>query len=208
MWVAATVLFGLLVGAGAGGFLLRGVVGQSYEPPTQAEIVGAEVEKWSAQVAKDPESVPPHLELAYALQADGQLERALEEYAYVIRRDPANTAAHYQRGVIYLGLGLGKEGEAALWKVLEYEPEHVQAAVALGRFYADGAQYRSIVTTVRPAVVAHPHSAELQFLLGLAYEHMDHTDWAIARYNLSLKASPDYAEAHQGLTRLGARPAN
>lgn len=203
LWAALGVLLLLLAAVGAGGYVLRGFVGES-PAVTGQEVVNAEIEKWTSEVEKDSESVPAHLGLAYAFQSDSQYDRALEEYAHVIRRDPSNTAALFQQGVIYLKLGLGQEGETSLWKALEYEPEHVQAATALGRYYAEREQYRSVVTAVRPAVVAHPDSAELQCLMGIAYENLDHRDWAIARYRMALDAAPDYVEAHEGLTRLGA----
>jgi tetratricopeptide (TPR) repeat protein len=206
-WLAVLVLVALLVAAGVGGYFLRQAIGED-APQSVPQLASQQVERLTAVLEKDPDNVEARLSLGYAHQSRQEWDLALEQYKAVAEKDPSNAGALYQQGVIYSALALDQEAEAAYWKVLEIDPEHVQAAIALGRMYAEQENFRSIVSAVRPAVVAHPGSAELQYLLGLAYEHTDHEDWAIARYNLSLQASPDYAEAHQGLTRLGARPSN
>lgn len=200
-WLAALVLAALLVVVGAGGYLLRGALTPTAMPV--GEVVDAEVEKWTRASVEDPESVSVRLDLAYALQKAGEYDRALEEYAWVLRREPANVTAHFQQGAIYLELGLDKDGETSLWRALEAEPEHVQTASALGRYYASKGQYRSLLIAVRPAAVEHPGSAELQYLMGLAYEKLGEAQWAEARYRMAIEAAPDHIEAHEGLIRLG-----
>jgi len=202
LWVALTLLAALFVAAGAGGYYLRGLMGE--RPSDVAQVTDSEIAKWTAAVRRDSDDIPARLALAYAYQVDRQWDLALKQYDYVIRRDPGNTAALYQQGVIYIDLGLGKEAEVSLWKVLDLEPEHVQAASALGRYYVGLEQYRSVATVVRPAVLAHPDSAELQYLIGLAYEKLGERQWAVDRYRLALQAAPDFTEAHAGLLRLGA----
>jgi Flp pilus assembly protein TadD len=93
-----------------------------------------------------------------------------------------------------------------LWRVLGREPGHVAAASALGDYYASVGQYRSLVAAVRPVTVIHPDDAHLQYLMGLAYEHLGRPDWAAARYRLSLGADPGVPEALAGLKRLSANP--
>ena len=44
--------------------------------------------------------------------------------------------------------------------------------------------------------------ADLQYLMGLAYENTGHPDWAAARYRMALETLPDMAEAREGLERL------
>jgi len=205
-WLAVAILVLLLVAAGVGGYLLRQAVGED-APESVPQLASQQVERLTAVLEKDPGNVEARLNLGYAYQSRHEWDLALQQYKAVAEAEPSNAGVLFQQGMIYSALSLDDEAEAAYWKVLDIDAEHVQAAIALGRLYAKRENYRSVVTAVRPAVVAHPDSAELQFLLGLAYEHIDHKDWAIARYNLALEASPDYAEAHQGLTRLGARPA-
>lgn len=202
MWVAVVVLAAVFVFAGLGGYFLRGFIGE--RPTAVAEVANAEIERWTAAVRRDPEDLRARMGLGYAYQVARRWDLALNQYAFVIRKDPTNTGALYQQGIIYRDLGLGNEAEVSLWKVLELEPEHVLAATALGRYYAGAEQYTTMVTAVRPAVDAHPNSAELQYLLGLAYENLDERQPAIDRYRLALQVAPDFTEAHAGLLRLGA----
>lgn len=199
-WLAALVLAALFVAAGLGGYFLRDVF--SPQESVSGTVYSSEIEKWSQVVADHPDSVSARLSLAYAYQNDRQYDLALEQYSEVLRTEPSNPTALYHQGVIYLDLKLDDQGEASLWRVLDAEPDHVQASAALGRFYAAKGHYRSVVAAVRPAAVAHPGSAELQYLMGFAYENLGNSAWATERYRMALAAAPDYIEAREGLARL------
>ena len=56
---------------------------------------------------------------------------------------------------------------------------------------------------MRPVVQADPSLADLQYLMGLAYEKTGQTAWAKERYKLALKYTPDNQQAKDGLRRLG-----
>lgn len=202
-WVAALVLVSLFVLAGGLGFWLRGLWVVS--PPTEAQIVNAEIERWTAEVDRNPDDITARLGLGYACQQAGELDRALDAYAAVLRRDPSNVTALFHQGEIYLRLGLDQDAETVLWKVLDAEPDHVQAAIALGHYYVEHSRFRDAISAVRPAAVAKPGSAELQYLMGYAYEHMGNLQWSKARYTMAIEASPDHVGAHEGLARLGVR---
>lgn len=169
--------------------------GPPAEPP--------QVERWRLEVERNPNDMAARLQLGFAYQAAGDNEQALAEYDAVLKQEPRNTAAIYNRAVVLRESGEDKLAEEAFWDVLEIEPEHVGAAAQLGRYYASRNEYRSVLAAVRPVVGVHPESAELQYLTGLAYENLGERSWAIARYRLALKASGDMVEARQGLQRLG-----
>ncbi len=198
-WLAALVLVLLLAVVGLGGFLARGLLSEPrYASPEEREVRVRETE-----LASDPDDIQARLALGYAYQQAGRLEEALAEYAAVLELVPTDTAALYNTGVIRRELGEDAEAEAVLWEVLEVNPEHVLAAKALGELYADRAHYRSLVEAVRPAAEANPSSADLQYLMGLAYENLGRIDWAAERYRLALTYYPDMPEAREGLERLG-----
>ena len=114
-----------------------------------------------------------------------------------------DTAALYNKGIVLLELGRDDDAEEVLWDVLEIDPRHVLAAKALGELYAERREYRSLVAAVRPVVEENPEAADLQYLMGLAYENLGRPDWAEARYRLALQYYPDMREAREGLERLG-----
>lgn len=199
-WLAAFVLVLLLALVAVGGFVMRGMILE----PRYASPEDREIRVWLAEVAEDPDDIHARLALGYAYQKDSRYEDALSEYEFVLGVMPTDTAALYNTGVIMLELGRFAEAEEALWAVLEVNEEHVLAARALGEYYAGHGHYRSLLEAVRPAAEANRSSADLQFLVGLAYENLGRADWAEERYRLALTYYPDMAEAREGLDRLGA----
>ncbi len=199
-WLAGLVLALLLAVMGVGGYVLRGVVAGEGRV---SSVEDAEVARWQAAVRKDPGDLTARVSLGYAFQRAGRYDRAVDEYLFVVEKDPRNTAALYNLAVVYRELDVDDKAEAALWDVLEVVPDHALAAKALGELYLERGQYRSLLKAVRPVVEVHPEIADLQYLTGVAYENLGHTDWAIARYRLALKYAPDYIEAKDALKRLG-----
>lgn len=201
VWLAILVLVLLLAVMVAGGWLLRGVLGGG--TTDEAEL---EIREKRARVEAAPEDMHARLELAFAYQQAQRYREAIDNYDIVLAEDPRDTAALYNKGMIHLELDLEDSAEAHLWDVLEIDPGHVLAASALGEMYAERGHYRSLVEAVRPVVETNPSAADLQYLMGLAYENLGRADWAEARYRLALKYVPDMPEAHEGLERLGVQP--
>lgn len=199
VWLAALVLVLLLAVMGLGGYILAGYVSASGEDtPLGREIAAAE-----QAVAHAPDDPAAHLALGFAYQQERRFDDALVEYDLVLKYSPQDTAASYNMGMVLFELGRDQEAEERLWDVLEVDETHVLAAKALGEYYAEREEYRSLVVAVRPAVQAHETAADLQYLMGLAYENLNRLDWAEARYRLALTYVPDMEEAHDGLARLG-----
>lgn len=202
MWLAVLVLALLLAVMVVGGWLLRGAV--SGDTPT--DPVAIEIGRWEEEVRAKPDDMQAQLQLAFAYQKGQRYREALERYDIVLASFPNDTAAHYNKGIVYRELGLDDEAEKSFWDVLEISPAHELAASALGELYAERGHYQSIIVAVRPAVEAKPQAADLQYLMGLAYENTGRDDWAEARYRLALEYVPDLQDAKDGLERLGATP--
>lgn len=202
MWLAVLVLALLLAIMGVGGWLLRGAF--SGDRATDPAVL--EVREWEDRVSESPEDAQAQLNLAFAYQKARRYRDALDRYDMVLRNDPRNAAALYNKGIILLELDRDEEAEETLWDVLGIDEGHVLASSALGELYAARGHYRSLVKAVRPAAEAHPEAADLQYLMGLAYENLGRADWAEARYRLALKYVPDLQKAKDGLARLGVEP--
>jgi tetratricopeptide (TPR) repeat protein len=199
VWLAALVLVLLLALVGVAGYVIRARFAGT-APRTAADIAVLQAQK---AVAARPTDVQGRLDLGFAYQQDGKYPEAIAEYDTVIRTDPKNTAALYNKGMVYFQLQDPAKAETLLWDVLKVSKTHVLAAKALGDYYAGKKEYRSLVVAVKPAADARPDMADLQYLMGLAYENLGHRDWAIGRYQDALKYVPDLPEAHAGLKRLG-----
>lgn len=196
-WLAVLVLLLLVAVVAVGGFILRGILSEAGMSKEQREV-----RRWEREALQRPSDPRVRLNLGYAYQLDKQYDQALDQYRQVIQADPSSTGALYNMGVIYLELGLGKSAETRFWDVLEVDPEHALAAKALGEYYASQKHYKSLISAVRPVVQANPRLADLQYLMGLAYENLGKPDWSRARYRLALQYAPDLKEARAGLRRL------
>ena len=200
IWLAVLVLVLLLAVMGVGGYIVRGMVAGT-APRTSEEM---EIERWREEVRRDPQDVQALLSLGFAYQQDEKYDQALDAYGKALKLAPTEPAANYNRGVIYETLDLPDKAEEAFWDVLEVEADHTLAAKALGEHYLAKKQYRSLVKAVRPAVEAKPQMADLQYLMGAAYENLGEFEWAKARYELAVTYVPDMKEAREGLKRMEA----
>lgn len=200
VWLALLVLALLLAVMGVGGFALRGALEHSSSPTSAVDL---EIAKWEDSVKINSDDLEAHLSLGFAYQQAKRYDDAIAQYDFVIDRTPKDTAALYNRGVALMALGDDDGAEATWWQVLEIEPQHVLSAKSLGELYADRGEYRSLVEAVRPVVEQNDSAADLQYLMGLAYENLGRADWAKIRYELALKYYPDMPEAKEGLKRLG-----
>jgi len=200
LWLMVLVLVLLLAVMGIGGFVIRGVIAGDRPAVTREQL---EVVSWLKQINTHPNDPQLHLGLGYAYQQAGQYRKAIAEYEFVLNADPRDTAALYNRGVSYQLLNSGEEAKASWQAVLKVDATHALAAKALGEYYVDQRDYRSLVAVVTPAVQAHPEMADLQYLLGLGYEKQDEPKLAIAHYRLALTYAPGMTDARAGLKRLG-----
>lgn len=197
-WLAGLVLVLLLAVFGVGGFLLRGYLERGATPAS------AKTRTLEREVRQNPSSKEAHLALGFAYQTERRYKDAIKEYDIVLKEEPRNTAALYNKGNVLMQTGSRKEAENAFWKVLEISPTHVLAAEALGEYYASRHQYKSLLIAVKPAAEAEPTMADLQYLMGLAYENLGQRAKAVDRYRAALSYAPDLEDARQGLARVEA----
>lgn len=201
-WLAILVLVLLLVVVGLAGYAVRAGLDSARQPHTAEDVA---VQRAQAAVEALPSDKQAHLDLGYAYQQAGRYAEALAEYDIVLKKDPKDTAALYNKGMVYFLLKDDKKAEQTLWEVLNVSKTHALAAKALGDYYAGKKQYKSLIVAVKPAADARPDMADLQYLMGLAYENTGHADWAAGRYRDALKYVPDMPEAIAGLKRLGVK---
>jgi len=200
LWLAVIVLVLLLACVGVGGFILRDVLDNGNESKSALDL---EIEDYEGALSTSPDDIKLHVELGFAYQRASRYDDAIAEYDAALDLDPRDTAALYNKGVILIELEEFQRAEEVLWDVLEIEPTHTLAASRLGKYYASLGEYHSVVVAVRPAAEEHTQMADLQYLMGLAYENTGHPDWAEMRYGMALECAPDMQEARDGLERLG-----
>jgi protein O-mannosyl-transferase len=77
---------------------------------------------WTDTVQKSPELERPHLNLGIAHMSTGQVDRALEEYRYVLSLNPKSTAAYVNIATIEFSKGDFEGAERTLQKVVQLSP--------------------------------------------------------------------------------------
>lgn len=201
-WLALLVLVLLLAVSALGGYLVRGALVDE-KPSTPAEFAVKNLEK---EAKVDPDNPENQLALGYAYQQEGRYDDALKQYELVLKAEPQNTGALYNKGIVLMTVGKTKEGEAVLWDLLEIAPDHVLAAKALGDYYVEKKHYKSALVALEPVIQLQPQYADLQYLAGYSCEQLAINDKAVEYYRGALTYSPDHAEAKAGLARLGVTP--
>ena len=87
-------------------------------------------------------------ELNYLI-ANGETEKALQNFADAIEADPDNASLFYNRGVIYDGLDSTEEAAADYSKAIEIDPEFFDAAYNLGAmYYNKGAEWNNTASSL------------------------------------------------------------
>jgi tetratricopeptide (TPR) repeat protein len=198
-WMALLVALLLIGVLAVGALVVRRVVEE--RAATDPAVVA--IARYQDQVASNPADMGARLNLAYAYQQAERYDEAVKQYDRVLQTQPGDLAALYNEGVI--AAARGDKAAAARWwkKVLGVDPTHVLAAKALGEQLASGGDYRGVLVVVGPAVEANPQMADLDYLMGLAYEKLGDRAKARERYRIALAYSPDLQEARTALDRLG-----
>jgi tetratricopeptide (TPR) repeat protein len=204
-WLAALVLVLLLAVVGVSGYLIRDRLGGDSNGGAAASIRELAIRHAQDAVSETPNDVQAHLDLGFAYQENAQYDKALNEYDNVLKIDKRNTAALYNQGVIHRQLGDTRTAEKLFLEVLDISKTHALAAKALGEYYRDKNDPAALIRAVAPAAEARPDMADLQYLLGWAYEKRGDLKGAERFYRDALKYVPDMPEARAALTRVGGK---
>ncbi|MFQ5897589.1 MAG: tetratricopeptide repeat protein [Candidatus Methylomirabilia bacterium] len=96
-------------------------------------------------VSVRPGFLEAHLQLGYALLELGEPAQALQEFEFVLRKNPVSPGARVGRGIAHLRLGRTDEGIRLLQEAVVLNPEPVRGHYELGRAYeAKGEWSRAI----------------------------------------------------------------
>src|SRR5262249_2957601 len=142
-----------------------------------------QVTLWSDCAAKSPHKARPHWNLAMALERQGRLEEAVQQYRAVVdatRTDKiAEALARASQARINLLVNEDELEESQL------EESQLEEAV---RFYTD-------------ILRLMPNSAEDHNALGRVLERQGKVAEAVRQYTEALRLEPHYARAHKNLER-------
>lgn len=151
-----------------------------------------------------------YLELAEALESDGQLEKALPWYREAARRDPSSAAISQKMGTLLRRLSRHSESIAALQRSLALSPNRALTWHELGQSYRSAGRTADALNALRKAIVLDPELPEAHNNLGILLHSTGDATRAEAGFREAIRVKPDYADAHGNLANLlseAGRPA-
>lgn len=133
---------------------------------------------------------------AAARDALGQTDQALDDYNDAIRRDPQSALAYYGRGVLLTSRKRAfTRAIADFDKVLELQPDYVDALILRGDAYSQLGQAGRALSDLNRAVTEAPDNAQAFLYRGVAQGRRGENKLALADYNQAIKLNPRYVDA-------------
>jgi Tfp pilus assembly protein PilF len=151
----------------------------------------------TAHVASDlPRSARAHYNYGAALQENGRLDEARQEYDAVLRFDPKYVKAYVNLAQLFVSKNKLDEAKKYYERALELDPgigeAHSGYAYLLQRL-GEADQARA---EYQKAISLSPKAARLLYTYGAFLDKRGDLDGAIAQYQRALDVDPNMADAH------------
>jgi len=142
------------------------------------------------------------IDAGHALEAEGQLDEAMQRYLDAIRLAPNLARAHLNHGNVLLLKGDLKGALEAFRTAIKHKPDYAGAYYNIGNALLGNRQFDEAVANYRRALEIQPDYAEVHCSLGLALKDLGQIDGSIASLRTALKFNPDLVEANINLGNL------
>jgi tetratricopeptide (TPR) repeat protein len=156
-------------------------------------------------IAANPDFVPARLYLAYALQTQGKLDQAVEQYRQAIAIQPDNYDAHNDLGVILGKQGLTEEALKELRHSLAIKPDQAAPHFYMGKIFMRAQRFSEAVEEYTQAVRFDPANANAHNELGAALFQLGDYEKAAAQFSEALRIDPSHVYARKNLDLVQAR---
>lgn len=134
-----------------------------------------------------------------ALEGQGQLDEAMEEYKGAIQVLPNHTNSHLGLGKILVQKGSLDEAVAVYRHLVEQRPYIAAAHLGLGTALSEKGQLAEAVEELRAALRLKRDDADTHYNLGLLLHQQGQEDQAIAAWRESARLNPNEADVHYNL---------
>jgi predicted CXXCH cytochrome family protein len=157
----------------------------------------------TAAIAKyAPQKAEWYLELAVALENDGQLPKALKWYHEVVRRDPSSGAAWQKLGTALRRASRTGEAVPALKRSIALAPERALTWHELGLAYRSLGRTADARSALGEAIKRDPEMPEAHNNLGILRLAGGDAARAEASFREAIRIKPSYADAHGNLANV------
>jgi tetratricopeptide (TPR) repeat protein len=155
---------------------------------------------WRDNVTKRPDVARAHLNLAWALQRQGQRGEANVHFARAVELEPNYVSAHYNWGASLLEEGRVEEAIAHLQTAVRLAPDHAAAHLNLGTALMRVQRVAQAITHFEATLRLHP-GADAHYNLGVALDAIGQPAAAAEHF----RAAESLPEACYQLGRLAER---
>lgn len=163
----------------------------------------AGIAQLTAAIAKyAPPRADWYLELADALDNDGQTAKAIPWYREAARRDPSSYAAWQRLGTALRRSAKHAEAIAALQRATALSPGPALTWHELGLAYRSLGRTAEALTALEKALQRDPELPEAHNNLGILRYSGGDAARAEASFREAIRIKPDYADAHGNLANL------
>ena len=147
-------------------------------------------------------SADDYYDEAYKNYLIGNYEKVVELMTEIIKLNPEDGGAYYNRGNAYVNLEQYKKAIEDFNKTIELNPEDAEAYNNRGLAYYVLKEYGKAIENYNKAVELNPEYADAYNNRGLAYSDLKQYDKAIKDYNKAIELKPDDAKAwvNKGVT--------
>src|SRR5436190_2999596 len=161
----------------------------------QSTIYRDVVTLYTSTLKKNPGCWMAHYNLAIALRANGETDRAIAHYRQAVTLRPDYAEAHYNLGRILVEKGELNEAIAHYEKALNVNPADAEAHNNLGIALLRIGRVDEAIVHYQKALAIQPDYADASCNLASALLSKGDMDGAIDYYLAGLARSPNYAEA-------------
>jgi Flp pilus assembly protein TadD len=185
--------------AGAAAAALTGCLVVTWQ---QATVWHDSVTLWSHTLAVTRDNVLAHYNYGMALDAQGRLEDAANEYEAALKIMPTAPEAHFQ-----LGRVLDRQGKSDLavehfTAVTRLRPDEGSAYLQLGQVLLKRGDFPAARSALLAAEERLPENADVHGSLGIVLKRQGDIDGAEHEYRLALACDPSHARSHYNLGLL------
>jgi len=139
---------------------------------------------------------------ATELAEAGRLDEAQSMYEELLKKDASLPEIHYNLATVYFRKKELELSASEFQKVLELQPDHRGALVALSRVHEDRGETSKALDAMARAAAAHPKDARIQHDLGVLSLNAKRLPEAKTALQRSLELDPKIFEAHYLLATI------
>jgi tetratricopeptide (TPR) repeat protein len=140
-----------------------------------------------------------HGNVGAALDNQGKLDAAAQEYQLALQEKPGFAGAHSGLAAVLNKQGRLDEAVAQYAAALALNPNYTQAHNGLGLVLCQQQHWDEAIVEFRKAIQIKPDYPDAHYNLGIAYGHQRDLDEAIREFQATLALQPGSADAHNNL---------